>query len=67
MPPRGHGIVRKDYTLLREGQADDLFGDIEAGTKKRGATVWRLFGLARQEVWVRFGQLRAHCMHCMQA
>lgn len=52
MPPGPRGIVRKDYTLLREGQADDLFGDIEAGQKKQGATVWRLFGLARQEVWV---------------
>ena len=45
--------MRKDYTLLREGQGqEDLFGDIEAGGKARGATVWRLFGLAKHEVWV---------------
>lgn len=52
MPPPPRGIVRKDYTLLREGQADDLFEDVEAGSKAKGATVWRLFGLAKQEVWV---------------
>lgn len=47
------GITRKDYTLLRDGQAqDNLFGDEESGRKPQGATVWRLFGLARQEVWV---------------
>ena len=47
------GITRKDYTLLRDGQApDNLFGDEEAGAKPRGATVWRLFGLANQEVFV---------------
>ena len=47
------GITRKDYTLLRDGLApDSLFGDEESGTKPRGATVWRLFGLANQEVLV---------------
>lgn len=47
------GITRKDYTLLRDGLApDSLFGDEESGTKPKGATVWRLFGLANQEVLV---------------
>lgn len=47
------GITRKDYTLLRDGQAPDtLFGDEESGRKPKGATVWRLFGLANQEVFV---------------
>ena len=46
------GITRKDYTLLRDGQApDNLFGDEESGRKSRGA-LWRLFGLAKEEVWV---------------
>lgn len=65
MPPPPRGIVRKDYTLLREGQADDLFGDVEAGSKPKGATVWRLFGLARQEVWVSVGD--HHCTACLYA
>jgi len=47
------GITRKDYTLLRDGLApDSLFGDEESGTKPKGASVWRLFGLANQEVLV---------------
>ncbi len=47
------GVTRKDYTLLRDGQAQDsLFGDEESGGKPRGATVWRLFGLANKEVFV---------------
>ncbi|KAK9823789.1 hypothetical protein WJX72_005523 [[Myrmecia] bisecta] len=50
---RGGGIVRKDYTLLRDGQAQqDLFGDAEAGERKKPATVWRLFGLAKEETCV---------------
>lgn len=47
------GITRKDYTLLRDGETpSNLFGDEESGKQPQGATVWRLFGLARQEVWV---------------
>ena len=43
----------KDYTLLRDGlDEEELFGDAEAG-RRRKASVWRLFGLAKKEVWVR--------------
>ena len=46
-------MALKDYTLLRDGlDEEELFGDAEAG-RRRKASVWRLFGLAKEEVWVR--------------
>lgn len=61
------GITRKDYTLLRDGEASNtLFGDEESGRKPQGATVWRLFGLARQEIWVGAFMDKVTCsaLHC---
>ena len=53
MGGRRSRVALKDYTLLRDGlDEEELFGDAEAG-RRRKASVWRLFGLAKKEVWVR--------------
>lgn len=55
----GHGPGarggRQDYTLLRDdANAQDMFDVEEGQPKRRGATVWRLMALAKDEVWVSF-------------
>eukprot|EP00884_Botryococcus_braunii_P016113 jgi/Botrbrau1/3185/Bobra.37_2s0015.1 len=47
------GPGRQDYTLLREdANAQDIFDVEEGQQKRRGATVWRLMALAKDEVCV---------------
>ncbi len=44
------GIGRQDTELLK--QVDDG-GDMEVGSSQKGASVWRLLALAKEEIWVR--------------
>lgn len=46
--------MRKDHTLLRDDQLQDalLDNEEEREPKEERATIFRLLGLARKEVWV---------------
>lgn len=44
------GVGRQDTELLK--QVDDG-EDVEVGNAKKGASVWRLLALAKEEIWVR--------------
>ena len=53
----GFGTGRKDYTLLRVGTAPET-DDVEATAgKTKGAGVFRLIGLAKEEALVRFASM----------
>ena len=54
MPPPGM-ITRKDYTLLKDDQQDDQSDDGQEDKRKKkpSSNVWRLLGLAKEEIPVR--------------